>query len=334
MNLTDYCLFITAVNFMIIFYHNKLILLGAPMDYPDNKRKKHKNPVLVSGGMVLIINLLLIFLIDFETLRVLEIFGNNTSTYIYLFMIVGVFFIGFIDDKKNISPLKKLFSIAVLFFIFLNYNDDYVIRNVNFSFIEKSFSLNNLSIPITILCYLLFFNALNMFDGINLQSLLYCASIFIFFILQNINYYFFIVLLIPIIFLIYLNFTNKSFLGDGGCFLLAFIIGTTFVYNYNITGKINYVDDVFVLMILPGVDMFRLFLVRIYNKENPLKPDLNHIHHILNRIFGFVKTTLFIFLINSFCIISVIYNLNTILITTIFLMIYIYIFFKSNIIIK
>ena len=332
MNLINYCLFITAVNFMIIFYHNKLILLGAPMDYPDNKRKKHKKPVLVSGGIVLIINLLLIFLIDFKLLKGSEIFENNTLSFVSLLMMVTVFLIGFIDDKNNISPFKKLLSIAVLFFIFLNYNDDYVIRNVNFSLIEKSFSLNNFSIPITILCYLLFFNALNMFDGINLQSLLYCALIFIFFILKNINLYFFIVLLIPIIFLIYLNFTNKSFLGDGGCFLLAFIIGTTFVYNYNISGKINYVDDVFVLMILPGVDMFRLFLVRIYNKQNPLKPDLNHIHHILNRIFGFAKTTLFIFLINSFCIISIIYNINSILITIIFLIVYMYIMFKSDII--
>ena len=41
-------------------------------------------------------------------------------------------------------------------------------------------------------------------------------------------------------------------------------------------------------MMVPGVDMFRLFLMRILSKKNPFSPDRNHIHHLLlNKIFKY-----------------------------------------------
>ena len=39
-------------------------------------------------------------------------------------------------------------------------------------------------------------------------------------------------------------------------------------------------------MSLPGVDMFRLFLLRLKKKRNPFSPDRNHIHHLLNKKFS------------------------------------------------
>ena len=38
-------------------------------------------------------------------------------------------------------------------------------------------------------------------------------------------------------------------------------------------------------MCIPGLDMFRLFLFRITNGQNPFNADNNHIHHILLEIF-------------------------------------------------
>ena len=32
---------------------------------------------------------------------------------------------------------------------------------------------------------------------------------------------------------------------------------------------------------LPGLDMLRVFLIRIFNKKNPFSPDRNHVHHLL-----------------------------------------------------
>ena len=34
---------------------------------------------------------------------------------------------------------------------------------------------------------------------------------------------------------------------------------------------------------IPSIDMLRLFILRIINKKNPFKGDLNHLHHIVNK---------------------------------------------------
>ena len=46
---------------------------------------------------------------------------------------------------------------------------------------------------------------------------------------------------------------------------------------------------------IPGLDMFRLFLVRIINKKNPFAGDLNHFHHLLIKKFS-LKASLFIYM--------------------------------------
>ena len=47
-------------------------------------------------------------------------------------------------------------------------------------------------------------------------------------------------------------------------------------------GAISFLaDEIFVIMFLPGVDMFRLFLTRVTNGKNPFEADSNHLHHLL-----------------------------------------------------
>ena len=104
-----------------------------------------------------------------------------------------------------------------------------------------------------------------MFDGINLQSSFY--SLFIFF-----NFIFFInsllinIIVISLIFFSYLNFKNKTFLGDSGSLLLAFIISYFFINLYNLD-YINYADKICIFMLIPGLDLIRLFVIRIFNKK-------------------------------------------------------------------
>ena len=34
---------------------------------------------------------------------------------------------------------------------------------------------------------------------------------------------------------------------------------------------------------IPGIDMLRLFLIRIKNKKNPFNPDNKHLHHLISK---------------------------------------------------
>ena len=56
------------------------------------------------------------------------------------------------------------------------------------------------------------------------------------------------------------------------------------ISNYQ-TGKLIS-EEIFLLMMIPGIDMFRLFVERIARKKNPFKGDRNHLHHILLNSFS------------------------------------------------
>ena len=133
-----------------------------------------------------------------------------------------------------------------------------------------------------------------MFDGINLQSSSY--SLFIFLnILFFYNSLFIKILIIAILAFSYLNFKNKSFLGDSGSLLLAFIISYFFIKLYNFR-YIEFADQICLYMIIPGLDLIRLFVVRIFNKRNPLSSDRLHLHHLLISKFSLIKILIY----NSF----------------------------------
>ena len=82
-------------------------------------------------------------------------------------------------------------------------------------------------------------------------------------------------------------------------------------------------DHIFLILFVPAIDMLRLFIIRLAQKKNPFKGDLNHLHHIVNNFTKDKNKTIFITLI--LCIlpsIFLIFNLNTLLILLLNLMAY------------
>ena len=55
-----------------------------------------------------------------------------------------------------------------------------------------------------------------------------------------------------------MNYKNYLFLGDSGIYLLSSIASFIFINEYNVFKTILYADEIFVLMMVPGVDMVRL----------------------------------------------------------------------------
>ena len=96
----------------------------------------------------------------------------------------------------------------------------------------------------TILSFLLLANAINMFDGINLQLILFCLFVFIIFIIK-VFYHFFYSFFYKLYLLALLNFQNKVFVGDGGCYLITAILGLTFIYQYKNYDNFLFGDEVF-----------------------------------------------------------------------------------------
>ena len=189
--------------------------------------------------------------------------------------------------------MMYLIFFTSLFFL----TDIYKIKRLN-SFFEFNIYFDIYSTFFTSLCFVILLNAINMSDGINSlsSSIFLIWFIFITVFLPLDSFYFFInitLILSLVIFLIF-NYKSKCFLGDSGCFVLAsyFSYLVVYVYNNNLALGINLLnlESIFLLFLIPGIDMLRLFIERISSRRNPFQADRNHLHHKLLYKFGNLKT--------------------------------------------
>jgi len=74
---------------------------------------------------------------------------------------------------------------------------------------------------------------------------------------------------------------------------------TSLVYEYNELKSIQYADTIFLLLLIPGFDLVRLSITRIFNGKNAFYGDRNHIHHLLLRKFSLLKTNIILSLLSS-----------------------------------
>ena len=130
-----------------------------------------------------------------------------------------------------------------------------MLNDVKFTSISYNFDLGNFSLIFTTLALIAFIQASNMIDGINCQFGVYAIVTLIFSLHFSVT---FISFFLPslIIYLIF-NFKNKSFIGDGGAYLISTLLGLNFIYIYN--DNLIFSDDVFLAMSIPGFEMIRLF---------------------------------------------------------------------------
>ncbi len=293
-------IFITSVvffNFLLIVFFDKIKLFKINIDKPDGKRKLHQNPVPLAGGIIIFLNLSIYFFFTLINLNLPFdeiIFKNEKNLILFFITSILIFILGFMDDRLNMSASIKFIIITILITFILIFDETLNIKLVKFSFIESEFNLSGYSILFTCFCFLVFLNAFNMFDGINLQSSIYSIIIFFSLLIFYGNLLIVKIILISILTCSYLNLKNKSFLGDSGSLLLAFLIGYLFIKLYNFK-LINFTDEVVLYMLLPGVDLIRLFFKRIYLKRNPLTPDRFHLHHLLLSRYSFKKTLIILF---------------------------------------
>ena len=220
--------FFILLNIVLVFYNKSIANLFNLFDKPDNVRKFHKLSVPITGGIIIYVNLIFFSILQFFINYDLQLFESFQNYLIFFGVCSLFFFLGLIDDKILMNANLKFLLIIFFIILALFLDNQIIIKQVRLFFI--SFEIPLWSIPWTLICFLLFINAFNMFDGYNLQ----CSSYSIFLLsilylksnLSNI----FLILIISIIFFSFLNYKSKSFMGDSGTYLLAFII--SFSINY------------------------------------------------------------------------------------------------------
>ena len=289
-------IFFFLINSFIIIFIDKLIYFFNIYDYPDTSRKFHKKKTSLLGGSIILLNLVIFYILNLYLNNQLI---NNINLNQLMIGVVLFYFLGLIDDKIDLSAnLKFIFELLIVFLV-ITFDKNIIIERLFFSSLNINIFLGSYSFLFTTICIVIFLNALNMFDGMNGQAGFYSLIIFLtlmFFLREDLL--FLTIIISSLIIFLYFNLKSKVFLGDNGTNLLGFLISYLIIISAK---KNNYLllsaDQIFMLMILPGLELMRLFVARSLQRKHPFSSDRNHIHHKLLSRYSEVKSLVIILLL-------------------------------------
>jgi UDP-GlcNAc:undecaprenyl-phosphate GlcNAc-1-phosphate transferase len=127
---------------------------------------------------------------------------------------------------------------------------------------------------------------------------------------------------------------GKYFLGDSGTLFLGCLISLVTIFTYNTLLNQNItipIEKIFIFFMIPGLDMFRLFIFRLIKKKDPFSRDLSHLHHFMIKQFSLNKTLMIylcLFSLTNF--LSFLNIINSTVIILIYLFIYMFFIYFSK----
>ena len=299
-----FLIFLLICNTLICLKANDIAVFFKIIDYPNNKKKIHSKPTPLIGGLIFFLNIIFFIFFDIflgsnlvtgsELLWDLRFISVKQITAL-LMSIFAVYLVSFYDDVYDIRPFRKILLYSLILYILIISNPNIPIKQLQFYNLEYSINFESLSIYLTLFCVLAFMNAANMFDGVNLQSSVLYSSFLLIFLIKGIDPKFLLIFFISLIFFSYMNYKGKIFIGNNGSYFLSFLASIIIITDHN-WNKNYFVEEIFLYMMLPGIDMIRMFFVRLINNKSPFQGDNNHIHHLLIKKFNYKTFIIIIFL--------------------------------------
>ena len=295
-------------------------------DFPDNRLKIHKKKISLVGGTIVMFNIFFLLFIDFAfQIKFFDFFQSTTEIFSFLAVLFLFFILGFYDDKYKIKPYVKFFLSILISICYVFTNGNIIVDSFSISIYEYRIFLEVFSVLFTVFCITVLINSLNFYDGINGQLLIFFLIMFSYLLLKTNRFEFYSLIIIIVLFCLFLNLSNQMFLGDNGVYVMSIILITSIIYEHNVYKNFIYADEIFFLLLLPGIDLIRLTVVRLINGKNPFYGDRNHIHHLMIKRYSLLITNIFLVFLSILPIFLYnIIHLNFYAIFSIFLTIYIF----------
>ena len=284
-----------AINSILRNYAKKYNFLVA---LPDRSRKFHKRPTPMTGGVGILVSLLITGKLYIDL--------NNLNGYLpdftFQLMLVSIplLVLFLIDDFRGLRPSLRII-IQSLLTIYMIFSTDISLQSVGNLFGFGEINLGILSIPFTVFCVVGMMNAFNMIDGINgLCS--GCAMIALLLIgfHSGLIYDSMLVLIIGsmIGFLIFnlrvFGIKRGVFLGDSGSNLIGFWVAWSAIYaSQNAVYDVQPITMIWFVAI-PLLDCIGLIFSRIKKGKSWASAGRDHIHHKLMINFSAENTLLII----------------------------------------
>jgi UDP-GlcNAc:undecaprenyl-phosphate GlcNAc-1-phosphate transferase len=324
-----FLLFSLFSYFFVYFKRKKISENLNVFDYPNSKRKIHSIPVPKTASYPLFFTFLLILI----TNLFFKIYTEDLN--VILIGTICIFFIGFLDDKYDLSPYHKiLFKILVIFFV-TSLSNNLIITKIYFQSYDTFLHLNLFSFFVTCIAVLLLTNAVNLSDGINGLTIgIIFFWLFFFLIKKNssdLNFIIYIVL-INLFIAFFHTYNTKHFLGDSGSLMLSAFISFSVILETNMSINkellVISAEHLLILFWLPGIDMLRVFTERIIRNKSPFKADQEHLHHYLFKKYS-LKKSLFIYYTTLIIPVILTWHLKFNSILVLFIMLFFYFLFVS-----
>ena len=273
------------------------------IDLPDRSRKFHKRATPLTGGIGILIAVIISTEIYLD-INNLKGYMPEFSQQLYIASI-PLLLLFLIDDIKTLPALYRLL-IQTLLSVYVIYSTDIYISNLGDLFGFGEIQLGIFAIPFTIFCVVGIMNAYNMIDGINglCAGSAMMALLFIGFYSGLIYDSVLIIIIGSIIgFLIFnLRFFGKRrgvFLGDSGSNLIGFWVAWISIYASQNQLYTIYPITLIWFVAIPLLDCIRLIFTRVLKHKGISSPGRDHIHHKLLKRYSPLKT-LFIIILFAF----------------------------------
>ena len=261
------------------------------VDFPDvsGGRKLHARPTPLVGGIALV--LALAASVGLSLLFFDQSGGQETLVWL-LASVLGLFLVGTLDDRFELSARIRLASASLVLLAALSQVPDFSVSFLLFSGQSSLLLMPNLlGIGFTLLCFVGLLNAVNMADGKN--GLVIGQAIIWSFVLlvraPNSTVPVVAAVTGALLVLFYFNMQGKLFLGDGGSYGLSALFGLLAIHAWNHGFADMRADDVALIFALPVFDTLRLIVYRLAQGKSPFTPGRDHLHHYLYARWGWPR---------------------------------------------
>jgi UDP-N-acetylmuramyl pentapeptide phosphotransferase/UDP-N-acetylglucosamine-1-phosphate transferase len=251
---------IFILSFFLFICYIKISFKFKLIDQP-NDLNVHQNNIPTGAGIIFLI-IFYFFLFFGKFFIPVDIFLLQKNLIILIISLTFLSLISFYDDLYSIHPLIRLFFQATTIF-----------------FCTSLFNLELIPLSIKISIFLIIYfwvytiNIINFTDGVDgflaINALTFFSCIFLYFnFLNNVNFIYYISLIIIPVLLTYLFFNRpnaKIFMGDAGSIFIGFLIGFISIQTI-ILGRF---DIVVSLLAYTYIDSTLTIIKKISKKQYP-----------------------------------------------------------------
>lgn len=266
----------------------------------QDERKVHKGNVPRLGGVsfvpAILFSLLMVIAVMsiYSPLSITFKYGSITQVMMALAGCVVLYLIGIMDDVIGVSYKYKFLVQIIAGMLIIS--SGLWIRDLH-GILGIHHIHPMIGAPLTLLVIVLIINAINLIDGVDgLASglcILGTLGYSVVFFYKDMNIYMMLsAAMLGLLFVFYIYNTlgkpgvNKTFMGDTGSLTMGYLLAVFAIKLTTIDLKDNVIPNdglYFIyaasLVLIPVMDVFRVFFARIRDGKGPFFPDKRHIHH-------------------------------------------------------